>query len=873
MDDPWGSPWADETPPLKLESKGPEEVQKDISVVEKNTAREDKRKSVWDDDNDGFGDWTGAGSFQENQAHATTNISGEWEFGRPEENRLDNVQPASDAAPAWFSEPVPDAIAGEKRQSVLHDTPGFLDPWAGAVEDTQDVITDEKLVEEVLDAPAKDTTSTLNTETDIAELLDAVATVPHQELEDLPIESKIFKKLNDDATNSKDTTNQNTEEHENPTDEPLSTDAETEKGDKGETPSSRQSLSLSDNSNHQQDVVESSRTSFEEELKRPTFQEQDSSDSSKVKHLVQHFDKLAVKPPDAEVRERSQERSQERKSSGIDGSGTELAEAEVPQEDDDDFGDFEEGVSYVSANGSSHENEGPDEASIVAIEAEETQSLHQPSRPQSLIVEHREFHGPVKFDTDITLVDKIFKPEESDSSDVEYPSSDVENVIRDSFTTVEQRKTWYRISRYGTMRKYNTGDDDNYVRIDWAHSKVREDTLRVVERWMEEDRIAGGVMFGGKDKLGAMFGWGKEDVQPAAEAPDRHRRRKSSQTSNSSVGQQQAIHTTTSSVLGHSRKRSSLDKALPTSKAFHGSPIVASPHFTWSTSQPTSANTEPPPFQFPAPKAPILSQPSLASLPRETSSPQKPKEPSSIRAIPASAVAVEGLAKVQPLAQLNVQSSAAGDDDEDEWGEMVASPSIETAPTFPVPATASSTFKPGHKPSQSIMDILNFSNMSQLPPSKPHHKPSLSSGFSTPIAPWLANGPSSSSNPTPNAPSATQSGGTDAWASADFSFFDTPSSAPALAVSPQSSSSGPHLPAKFRNVQNTNTANTPLFVPFPPRKPIPPKPFQTASQSSPQSPLTPMAKMGWKSREEIEQDKIVKQIIDGLPDLRYMLIK
>jgi hypothetical protein len=79
----------------------------------------------------------------------------------------------------------------------------------------------------------------------------------------------------------------------------------------------------------------------------------------------------------------------------------------------------------------------------------------------------------------------------------------------------------------------------------------------------------------------------------------------------------------------------------------------------------------------------------------------------------------------------------------------------------------------------------------------------------------------------------------DPWASADFSFFDAPS-APQL-----------------------------KFVPAPALKLMPAKSVSFGTPTS----ATSLPRREQRSREEIEQDRIVQSVVKSLPDLSYMLKK
>lgn len=86
---------------------------------------------------------------------------------------------------------------------------------------------------------------------------------------------------------------------------------------------------------------------------------------------------------------------------------------------------------------------------------------------------------------------------------------------QDVFTTAEERKTWHRISRYGTMRKHNTGNDEDYRRVKWNSSKIREETIQIVSRWRTQDSIStNGSMAFGTGNGGFWDDKGKMDSGP-----------------------------------------------------------------------------------------------------------------------------------------------------------------------------------------------------------------------------------------------------------------------------------------------------------------------------------------------------------------------
>ena len=80
--------------------------------------------------------------------------------------------------------------------------------------------------------------------------------------------------------------------------------------------------------------------------------------------------------------------------------------------------------------------------------------------------------------------------------------------IRINTNYCDSRKAWYRISRDGTVGKHNSGGDD-YIRVAWPKSKVRADVCEIVNRWIREGRFSVNGAMGGERSYGPMFGWGE----------------------------------------------------------------------------------------------------------------------------------------------------------------------------------------------------------------------------------------------------------------------------------------------------------------------------------------------------------------------------
>lgn len=306
---------------------------------------------------------------------------------------------------------------------------------------------------------------------------------------------------------------------------------------------------------------------------------------------------------------------------------------------------------------------------------------------------------PEPFVIDMTKLDSILPSVETSFPSPE-PIPDV--IIDDSFTSISERKAWYLMSRPGSIRKHNLGDDENYVRVGWGNSQVREQAIRIVRRWMEEDSITGRVVLGRRGgAAGAkIFNW--DSSAPSTEI---------------SISELLARK-------NHSRHASAASKgtvASPTAAAFGwGSNPIPSPTVAAASSAPrTSTTSEPRSSVETSPvdatktspvsktKAPPLASPPRPCITEEPPSPIKPiplkptNRPISITQplnFPASPTISEpqsplnppsflstkrpvsvSQAPTSPLAQPPTNAGwGEDDDDDDDWGDMVSSPTAET---------------------------------------------------------------------------------------------------------------------------------------------------------------------------------------------------
>lgn len=91
----------------------------------------------------------------------------------------------------------------------------------------------------------------------------------------------------------------------------------------------------------------------------------------------------------------------------------------------------------------------------------------------------------VRFPQSNSAMDELF-PVSVDPAD--GPPLIDDNLI----SSTSQRKAWYLISRAGTMREYESGDFERYMRVKWQGSAVQARVGSIVSRWIAEDRMGGG---------------------------------------------------------------------------------------------------------------------------------------------------------------------------------------------------------------------------------------------------------------------------------------------------------------------------------------------------------------------------------------------
>ncbi|KAI1111917.1 hypothetical protein F5Y14DRAFT_286659 [Nemania sp. NC0429] len=402
----------------------------------------------------------------------------------------------------------------------------------------------------------------------------------------------------------------------------------------------------------------------------------------------------------------------------------------------------------------------------------------------------------ISFDPDPLLVDKLF-PHLPDSiasgSTKSWEMSD--QSINDSFTTISERKSWYRISRYGSMRKHNSGDDENYHGVTWSTSHLHSDTIKIVRRWMEQDSYAGRATLGGTKRTG-FFDW---DSDAAPVRLDEVFRRKKLATKHARMSSIPSNDITIRTTPTDGRPyRNSTGILLAPELKLAGLSNMPIPSFDWNSESGTVA--------------PVTGFSHRHQNSNDT---------------PASIAAQVPIHHPAPI-----QTTSA--DEDDDWGEMVSSPRA----TEPVTSASSIPEAPNESPRPIAQ-----------------HPPSI---FTT----------NQSTEPRESISERAQSATLDLQSLSGTSASNRPNQISKLskghvleASTPPSGlsslSQGSTVRSQFSS-QNIITSQATISKTSPAGEPLPGKIM---------APATPINRSSCESQDDI----IVQRILQGLPDLSYML--
>ncbi|KAI1761410.1 hypothetical protein GGR53DRAFT_27408 [Hypoxylon sp. FL1150] len=827
MDDPWGSPWASSEPTSKHNPPAPSPPKNLLSPPPKaffGSTSNLQSQSPWAD-NDGFGDWAGA----EHTDVATNAL--DWGVWAEPSSQNSQPSPRTDelgkrGSIAWPSSaatsPGLRPLPRSRASSVFrHHSP---DPWA----------TELSLHNEIHDAPTTPSPSNIqgisagDSQREIIE-----ARLPSTREQDIAEISELgvgdAESRQDDGNTAK---NEPKIWEPEPKDEKESSNPDADIVPKVEVhdPPSRPSSTFSRDSSGAVERQDSPITSIDEDPKS-RLQATPRKASGKVQELVGMYDdlaKVAIDESPASTRlEPSRSRSRGRSPSQA---------KSTEREEDADFGDFEDAGSAddepatdiedstTSSRRSSTPKAPPKETLDQDHTREPTEYQHTPSvifsAPTQQLIEK---YGPMRFNVDLKSIDKLF-PILAQSTNGDAEETDIgeipDRVIGDNFSTISERKTWYRISRFGSMRKHDSGDEDNYHRVEWSNSHLHDDTIKIVRRWMEEDSIAGRVTLGAAKRT-SVFNW-DSSAAPVDLGKVFSRKVSNIHSRNSSIPPQQSLEGPVHSTIGSPVTQSIKSPIEPPDAA----PIAS---FGWSSSK--DFTTKPIPSQNQQSEhARSASQSTQANTKIEPDSMYTPAQP-----------------PPQPI-----QTEVTIEDDDD-WGEMVSSPQVETQPnpnletqSFNITSTpVDATSNPGEE----------IGGASQS--NGPVPKPSVSIPQSNQAPKQVVNHIGSSAK--------TQQ--TDPWPLADFSIFENLSARP-----PKLPKQDPWPLGDFSVFESPTSESVPKSISHPISKPRDNDHARASTDTADARPPLKAVLGPIQKQDSVgDQDEIVRGIIQNLPDLLYML--
>ncbi|KAK4224532.1 putative glucan 1, 4-alpha-glucosidase [Podospora fimiseda] len=777
MDDPWGSPWT--TTDIDSSKSTTSQPSSDLAPPPRaflSGANSPRIPAVvepapWGEGDDGFGDWAAAST-----SPSQSRWGGAWAVPSP------NLSPVKRDDASGRSSPIawPDTIATTKPANGSTVRQPSPDPWASELSSRRRSIHH---------------TSTPRLVVDLDSPVDDIRFEPLENGEsklDLVPDWDIPDIKGEEPEMSQTSTEEPVKEEKNK-DQEASQTTEHVTQSRSSTPSNA-------NTDHDDEHQDSPITSIDEDLKGR--QQEPEKPSGKVQSLVVKFDGLAraASQESLVVPTTSTERSHSiGKSEASEGAA--------------DFVNFEDAAEEEQTTETSNV-ERPVTPPAQAPVRQEYAQVPSPNNDAGSpgIQSPASLYRGITFDVKLDDVEKLFDPKKLATAPPIIDISDEipEQIIKDSFTEISERKTWYRISRFGSSRRHNAADDESYRRIIWSTSTVRDDVIRVVRRWMEEDSIAGRVALGGgiAKTQKNMFGWDSSAEPIALDAVFGKKKTHSRSASLKHV----RVSALAPPEEDNGPKTSSSLCGPPSQPSIITQPPVAS--FGWSIASQTQT-----PTQATAPGIPAVPSPTT-----QVSEHTQPTIPSAPKTVPA------------PLAtktEAVSQEPVGDDDDDDEWGEMVSSPveSKHPAPAF-----------------QSLGSALGDS-----PTSK--QKISAPSAFAEPKI-------EVGNVPVPSPKTSTQNA--DPWTTADFSLFDAPSIKPV----PSNAATG----AVSNNYFSTAEISVPLSMAelrssWEAALPVP---GSSAIPQVTQSAIEPINTRNNNNDNEKEEETAMR-IIAGLPDLSYML--
>ncbi|KAJ0159329.1 hypothetical protein CTA2_9912 [Colletotrichum tanaceti] len=661
MDDPWGSPWATTditTAPSTSPSKDILEPPPPAFLSTPNNLNIPSSHSAWLDD-DAFGDWASPDPGQAGNPSP-------WTWGNeaaPIEGLTPSYEPRrKSSTPKW---PRSRSPSPRRRPTLTPNTASpsqpSPDPWANHV-----------------------STYTRNEPEPLAQL-PQIPDVPPLVLEAAHVGLGLSNHPNaseQDRFAHKPTATQFAEpmldsiqEQLQFSDTPIFDRFPAVDGQAGDTgPSSASAPSEDGDDNEEaQDArhADSPITSIEEDSAAPNVSQRKAS--GKVLELVEMYDGIAkrtTKTPELIASRRSTSREPKATAQEARDWATEV----------DDLPETEKATPPHNSTESDPDNL-PEDGNEVAGQVDEQD---KPRRPD---------HDP--FETDLGNLDKLLPDASLDGP--ESPEHVPDRIIHDSFTSISERKMWYRLSRNESLRKYNAGDDENYVRINWSNSTLRQDTLKTVRRWIEEDSFGGRAFRGGSTRnagSGKSFGW---DATTAASPVDLDR----------VFGRKQklkaTVHRPTHSVGG----LPSLSTApmVPTS-AVNTSVSSKRPNDTWEGDAIFGWSTEADGGATKAKPEGEASNPPGPRIPLPLAFTGFDNKPGSHASLPAFMTPMAPTPRVVSATTVKEEESEEKEED-DEWGDMVSPTTAEDTDSTSIPKTSWDSFSTNPLPDATTTSSSN----------------------------------------------------------------------------------------------------------------------------------------------------------------------
>ncbi|TQN72613.1 hypothetical protein CSHISOI_02843 [Colletotrichum shisoi] len=646
MDDPWGSPWATTdttTAPSTSPSKDILEPPPPAFLSTPNNLNIPSSHSAWLDD-DAFGDWASPDPGQAGN-------SSPWTWGNeaaPIEGLTPSYEPRrKSSTPKW---PRSRSPSPGRRPTLTPNTPSpsqpSPDPWANhASTYTRDEPEPLAQLPQIPDVPPL--------VLEPAHVGLGLSNPPNASEQDLFAHKPITTQL---AEPIHDATQEQLQFSDTPIFDRFPA-VDEQAGNAGPSSASVPSEDGDDNEEAQDARhADSPITSIEEDSAAPHMSQR--KVSGKVLELVEMYDGIAkrtIKPPELMAPRRSTSREPE----------TSVQEAQDRSTEMDNLPETEKAAPPRISAESDPDNL-PENGNEVAGHVDEQD---KPIRPD---------HDP--FETDLGKLDILLPDASLDGS--ELPEDVPDRIIHDSFTSISERKMWYRLSRNESLRKYNAVEDENYVRINWTNSTLRQDTLKTVRRWIEEDSFGGRAFRSGSTRNaggGKSFGW---DATTAATPVDLDR----------VFGRKQklkaTVHRPTHSIGG----LPSLSTAPMVPSSAGNTPVSSRPNDTWEGSVTfawsndkangggTKADTEGEASKPPAPRIPLpLAFAGFDNKPRSHAS------------LPAFMIPTAPTPAVVNATTVKEEEAEENEED-DEWGDMVSPTTAEATDSTSIPKTSRDSF-------------------------------------------------------------------------------------------------------------------------------------------------------------------------------------